>query len=189
MGMEMPMGVGKGIGMMGWHGGKDGMGLGMVRRLGWYGDGVVTERTWHGLGDGMEMAKGQTGMMCTRGGQRHRDDRALLSTRIGMTGLAQGTWAWHKEVNDWHGEEDGRSLGMVLAWEWHRDKDDEGAWGWHGDEPGTDTVWAKAQGCHSSSDGRGLVWDIKDVMQKDVNANSMGMGWAQAQGWQSNRGS
>lgn len=79
-------------------------------------------------------------------------------------------------------------MGMVLAREWHRDG---GAWGWHGDEPGTDIVWAKAQGYHSSRDGMGLVWDVKDVMQKDVNANSMGMGWAKAQGqgWHSNRDS
>lgn len=37
------------------------MGLGMVRRLGLHGDGVVTERTWRGLGDGMDMAQGGRG--------------------------------------------------------------------------------------------------------------------------------
>lgn len=103
------------------------------------------------------------------GGQRHRDDRALSCTGAGL-GMGW-TWAWHEEVNDWCGEEDDRSLGMVWAWEWHRDR----SWGWHGDEPGVGIVWAKTQGHHSSRDGMGLVWDLKDVMHKDVNANSMGM--------------
>lgn len=49
--------VGKRIGMMEWHRGRGGMGLGMVRRLGWYEDGIVAEWTWHGLGDGMRMGK------------------------------------------------------------------------------------------------------------------------------------
>lgn len=45
-------GVGKVIVMMGWHRGRDDVGLGMARRLGWHGDGLVTKRTWHGHGTG-----------------------------------------------------------------------------------------------------------------------------------------
>lgn len=106
--------------------------------------------------------------------------------RAGVTGLGMGwTWASYRDVNDWHGDEDGRGLGMVWAWEWHRDRDG----GWHGDGPGMGTVWPKAQGYYSSRDGMGLVWDIRAVMHKDVNANSVGMGWAQGQGWHGDRDS
>lgn len=48
-------GVGKGIGMMGWHRGRNDMGLGMGRRLGWHADGAVTERTSPFLEMGMGM--------------------------------------------------------------------------------------------------------------------------------------
>lgn len=50
-------GVGKGIEMMGWHRGRSDVGLGMVRRLGWHGDGAVTERTSSHLEMGLDMAQ------------------------------------------------------------------------------------------------------------------------------------
>lgn len=80
-----------------------------------------------------------------------------------------GAWAWCGH---------GHGTGIGMMW----------AWGWHGDEPG---MWAKTQGYHSNRDGMGLVWDIKDVMHEGVNANSMGMGWAKAQGqgWHGDRDS
>lgn len=87
-----------------------------------------------------------------------------------------------------------RKMAGACAWCWHGNGTGIGmmwAWAWHGDELGMDTVWAKAQGHSSSRDGMGLVWDIKGVMHKDVNANSMGVGWAKAQeqGWHRNRDS
>lgn len=74
-------GVGKVIGMMGWHRGRDDVGLGMVRRLGWHGDGLVTKRTWHGHGTGWAWEWGRKCHGHEKGIGTDRDDGGMEWTK------------------------------------------------------------------------------------------------------------